>query len=172
MTSEAAGVPPGSNELVMLPHLEGAFSPEYNPQARAVFFGATLRHGRAHFTRAILEAVAFMLRRNLTLVERLAGPLAGVRSTGGGARSPLWLQIKADVLQKPVTRLENEETALLGAAVLGAVATGAFSSPEAAVRRMVRVGETFEPDPANAEVYDQAYDRYVELYERLKPMFR
>jgi xylulokinase len=111
-----------------------------------------------------------MLRRNLTLVERL-GRAAG-RCAARAVGSPLWLQIKADVLQKPVTRLENEETALLGAAVLGAVATGAFSSPEAAVRRMVRVGETFEPEPANAEVYDQAYDRYVELYERLKPMFR
>ncbi len=172
MTAEAGRVPPGSDGLVMLPHLEGAFSPEYNPQAKAVFFGATLRHGRAHFTRAILEAVAFMLRRNIALVEELAGPVEAIRSTGGGARSPLWLQIKADVLQKPVTRLENEETALLGAAVLGAVATGTYPSPEAAVERMVRVGQRFEPEPGNAEIYDQTYVRYVELYERLEGMFR
>jgi xylulokinase len=176
MTAEAASVPAGSEGMLVLPHLEGAFSPEYNPRAKAVFFGATLRHRRAHFIRAILESVAFMLRRNLDLVEELNGPagFTGIReilSTGGGARSPLWLQIKADVLQKPVTRLENEETALLGAAVLGAVATGVYGTPEQAVRQMVRTGHTFLPDPRHAAVYDQVYQKYVDLYARLEGMF-
>jgi xylulokinase len=171
MTREAAQVSPGADGLTVLPHLEGAACPEQNPQARAVFSGATLRHTRAHFTRGILEAVAFMLRRNIELVEELSGPIQEIRSTGGGARSPLWLQIKADVLQKPIGCLETEETALLGAALLGAVAAGSYPTPEEAVRSMVRLGDTFYPNPENALAYDRAYDRYIELYDRLAPMF-
>jgi xylulokinase len=125
MTAEAARVPAGCDGLLALPHLEGAFCPEFNPNARAVFFGATLRHGRAHFIRAILESVAFMLKRNLDLVEGLGIGVKAITSLGGGARSPLWLQIKADVLQKPVQTIQVEEAACLGAAILGAVAAGA-----------------------------------------------
>ena len=87
MTAAAERVPAGSEGLVVLPHLEGAACPELNRNARAVFFGATLRHTRAHFTRAILEAVAYMLRKNLEMVEQVGGPMREIRSTGGGARS-------------------------------------------------------------------------------------
>jgi xylulokinase len=171
ITAEAASVPSGCDGLVILPHLEGAVCPEFNPHARAVFFGLTLRHTRAHLARGILEAVAFMLRRNLELVEALGVPVIEVRSMGGGARSDLWLQIKADVLQKPVTRLATEETALLGAAILGAVASGVYPDLPTAVKHMARLAGTLHPNPANAEVYHQAYLMYVELYERLSPMF-
>ncbi len=171
ITAEAAGVPPGCDGLVMLPHLEGAVCPELNPHARAVFFGLTLRHTRAHLARGILEAVAFMLRRNLELVEALGVPVIEVRSMGGGARSSLWLQIKADVLQKPITRLATEETALLGAAILGSVASGVFSDLPTAVKQMVHLADTIRPNPANAEIYRQSYLKYIELYDRLSPMF-
>jgi xylulokinase len=172
MTAEAAGVPPGCEGLVALPHLEGATCPEFNPNARGVFFGATLRHTRAHFVRSLLEAVAFMLRRNLELVEGLGIPIHEVRSTGGGARSPLWLQIKADVLQMPVISLATEETALLGAAMLGAVALGVYPDLDAAAARMVRTGQLYEPKPSLEPVYNAAYTRYLELYQRLEPLFR
>lgn len=171
LTSAAAQVPPGCEGLVALPHLEGAACPEFNPLARAVFFGASLRHTRAHFTRSLLEAVAFMLRRNLELVENLGLPIHEVRSMGGGARSSLWLQIKADVLQKPVTRLATEESALLGAALLCAVATQVYPDLQQAAAGMVRLAGRIEPDPANAAVYEQAYQRYLQLYQTLEPLF-
>jgi xylulokinase len=172
MTAAAERVPAGTEGLVVLPHLEGAACPELNRNARAVFFGATLRHTRAHFTRGILESVAYMLRKNLEMVEQVGGPMREIRSTGGGARSRLWLQIKADVLQKPITRVDVEEAACLGAAMLGAVATGYYPSLDEASAAMVRVREHLEPNPANAGIYQAGYSTYVELYDRLEPMFR
>jgi xylulokinase len=171
MTAAAANVAAGSEGLVVLPHLEGAACPEFNRNARAVFFGATLRHTKAHFSRAILESVAYMLRKNLEIVEQVGGPMREIRSTGGGARSPLWLQIKADVLQKPVTTVDVEEAALLGAAMLGSVASGCFPGLEEASAAMVRVGSRLEPNPANAAAYEEGYRTYIELYDRLEPMF-
>jgi sugar (pentulose or hexulose) kinase len=171
ITLDAARVAAGSDGLIALPHLEGTACPEFNPAARGVFFGATLRHTRAHFVRALLESVAYMLKRDVDLVEELGVPVREVRSAGGGARSDLWLRIKADVLQLPVATVACEETACLGAAILGAVATGTYTNLEQATARMARLRGRIEPDPANAEVYRRGYARYVELYERLEPMF-
>ncbi len=171
MTRAAEQVPAGSEGLVMLPHLEGAFCPEYNSAARAVFFGATLGHTKAHFVRAVLEAVAYMLKRNLDLLEDFGIPVHEVRSMGGGARSDFWLKIKADVLQKPVRTLEVEETACLGAAIMGATATGHFASLEDATAQMVRLHKTIEPGMQDLAAYEHGYTRYCELYERLAPMF-
>lgn len=126
MTRMAARIPPGSDGLLILPHLEGAACPEFNPAARGVFFGVTLKHTKAHFVRAIMESVAYMLKKNLDIVEER------------GARSKLWLSIKADVLQKPVRTVASEETACLGAALIAATATGFFSSLEEAASRIVR----------------------------------
>jgi sugar (pentulose or hexulose) kinase len=116
--------------------------------------------------------VAYMLKRDVDLVQELGVPVRELRSTGGGARSELWLRIKADVLQLPVATVACEETACLGAAVLGAVATGCYGSLEQAVARMARLRGRIEPDPANAEVYRRGYTWYVDLYERLEPMFK
>jgi len=172
MTGLAARVPAGCDGLVVLPHLEGAACPEFNPAARAVFFGATLRHTRGHFVRAILEAVAYMLKRHVDIIEDLGVTVGEVSSLGGGARSRLWLQIKADVLQKPVVVVPGEEVACLGAALMAAVATGAFSSLEEGVRQMVRRGETVHPREEHRLAYQEGYAAYIELYERLAPMFR
>jgi xylulokinase len=171
MATAAGQVPAGSEGLTVLPHLEGAACPEFNPAARAVFYGATLRHTRAHFVRAIMESVAFMLKANLDIVEELGVPVAEIRSIGGGARSPLWLQIKSDVLQKPVIPVAVEDAACLGAALLAATGTGTFSSLEEGTGQMVRLGYAIEPDPFQAGVYQHGYSQYLELYERLAPMF-
>ncbi len=171
MAQAAAGVPPGSDGLVVLPHLEGAATPEFNPAARAVFFGATLRHTRAHFVRAIMEAVAYMLRKNLELVTPAGGPLPAIRSIGGGARSPLWLQIKADVLQTPVTAVAVEEVTCLGAAMLAAVALGCQPNLAVAAAQMVTLGPTLAPRPEHAAVYARGFAQYTELYDRLAPLF-
>jgi sugar (pentulose or hexulose) kinase len=172
LTTEAADVPAGSDGLLMLPYLTGAFSPEYNPAARGVFYGFTLFHRRAHFVRATLEAIAFMLRRNLELIRQAGVGGQELRSTGGGARSRLWRQIKADVCGLPVLTLENPEAALMGDAILAAVATGAYATLEEACGEMVAIGEGLSPDPRSRSTYEMSYRNYCELYDALDPLFR
>ena len=171
MTRMAEGVSRGCDGMTVLPHLEGAACPEFDPAARAVFYGATLKHTRGHFVRAIMESVGYMLKKNLSIAEELGVSVAEIRCMGGGARSPLWLRMKADILQKPVTPVECEESACLGAALIAAVATGSYTSLEEGAEHMVRLGATTEPEPDRGGVYRQGYDRYLELYERLAPMF-
>lgn len=168
---EAETVPAGCDGLVMLPHLSGASNPEYNSLAKGVFYGVTLKHGRPHFSRAILESVAFMLRRNLEQVESLGQPVDVVYSMGGGSKSPIWNSIKADVTGKPVETLKTRESACLGAAVLGAVAAGLYGDVDSAVEGLVRPGERFEPHPENRAVYDRNYENYLDLYDALEPLF-
>lgn len=155
----------------MLPHLAGAFSPEYEPAARGVFAGFTLAHGRGHFVRAILESVAFMLRRNLELLAGAGAHATEVRSHGGGARSARWNQIKADVCGLPIVTLAGEDAAVRGDAMLAGVAVGAFQDLAAAERALVTTGARFEPDPTTRAAYDDAYDRYVRLFEAMRPEF-
>ncbi len=170
LTGLAAGVPPGSEGLTMLPHLQGAFSPEYEPRARGVFSGFTLGHGKGHFVRAILESVAFMLRRNLELLATAGAVASEVHSHGGGARSALWCQIKADVTGLPVVTLEGAEAAIRGDAMLAGVAAGAFRDLDEAGRAMIVRRETFRPDATTRAAYDAAYGRYLDLFEALRPL--
>ena len=171
LTELAATAPPGCDGLTMLPHLAGAFSPEYVPGARGVLAGLTLAHGRAHMVRAVLESVAFMLRRNLELLATAGAPAAEIRSHGGGARSPLWNQVKADVCGVPVVTLEGEDAAVRGDAMLAGVAVGVFPDLAAAGAAMIHPQARYEPDPANRAVYDEAYDQYVRLFDALRPLF-
>jgi xylulokinase len=171
LTELAAKVPPGSDGLTMLPHLSGAFSPEYEPTARGVFFGFTLGHGRGHFVRAILEAVAFMLRRNMELLEGIGAGAGEIRSHGGGAKSALWGQIKADVCSLPVVTLSGTEAAVRGDAMLAGVASGAFGDLGEACVAMVQPASRFEPDQATRAVYEVAYRRYIDLFETVRPLF-
>ncbi|MBF6605098.1 MAG: hypothetical protein IVW53_05895 [Chloroflexi bacterium] len=171
LTALAADVPPGAEGLTMLPHLMGAFSPEYEPEARGAFYGLTLRHGKGHLVRAILEAVAFMLRRN---VEQLAdvGPAAvEIRSHGGGSRSALWNRIKADACGLPVVTLEGEDAAIRGDAMLAGVAARIYPDLAAASAAMVAIADRYEPDPAVRGTYDHAYARYLALFDALRPLF-
>jgi xylulokinase len=167
----AAAVSPGCDGLTMLPHLAGAFSPEYEPSARGAFVGFTLAHTRGHFTRAVLEAVAFMLRRNLELLAQAGATAAEIRSHGGGARSALWSQIKADACGLPIVTLTGENAAVRGDAMLAGVAVGAFPDLAAAEAALVTTHDRFEPDQANRAAYDDAYGRYVRLFDALRPEF-
>jgi xylulokinase len=171
LTALASEVPPGSEGLLMLPHLMGAFSPEYEPEARGVFYGFTLRHGKGHFVRAVLEAVAFMLRRNVELLASAGASADEIRSHGGGSRSALWNQVKADVCGRPVLTLEGDDAAIRGDAMLAGVAVGVFGDLDEAGRAMVVPDRRFVPDPAAHAVYDEAYRRYIELFEMLRPLF-
>lgn len=172
LMAQASKIPPGSEGLIMLPHFMGASSPEFNPNAKGALLGLSLRHGRGHVVRAIIESVAYMLRRNVELLEELGVDVKEVRSTGGGARSRLWSQVKADVLQKPVVTVNTEETAALGAALLAGVATSTFTSLEKAVQSMVSVKERFSPSECNRKIYDEGYGKNVKLYSSLEPLFK
>lgn len=167
----ASAVPPGSDGLLLLPHLGGAFCPEVNPAARGVFYGITLSHTRGHFVRAIFEAVAFMLRHNLERLEKLGLDCSAVRSLGGASRNPLWLQIKADVLNKPIIIPAGEETTCLGAAILAAVGVGIYPSLTEATAQMVRIKKQFTPNPETVALYKPCYQKYLQLNQLLIPTF-
>ena len=171
MNKEAALVPPGSDDLVMLPHLQGAMAPENNPKAKGVFFGVTLKHTKAHFIRAIMEAVGYIVKRNIEVIEDMGISVSEIRVLGGGAKSPLWNQMKADITGKSILVMENEEAACLGAAIVAGAGVGMFASLDMACQNMVQVTGRYEPDSEVTAAYQRHYQRYVSLYESLVPMF-
>jgi sugar (pentulose or hexulose) kinase len=172
LTREASGIPAGAEGLVLLPHFQGAGLPEANPRARGVLYGLSLHHTRAHVLRAILESVALICRRMIDAVRDLGIGVGEIRSLGGGAKSALWCQIKADLTGLPVTTTRNtEDAACLGAAVLAGAAVGAWPSAAEALSRIVEVDRRFDPDPRQREPYERLYADYRRLYDCLLPMF-
>jgi xylulokinase len=168
---EIEKIPPGSEGLILLPHLQGAMAPEANPKAKGVFYGFTLKHTKAHFARAIMEAIACIVKRNIDVLEELNIPVNEIRVLGGGARSNIWNQIKADITRKTILRTENEEAACLGAAILAGKAVGIYSSIKEATKNMVKIKKTFEPIKENIDVYKETYKKYVKLYDDLCSLF-
>ncbi|MGD0416869.1 MAG: FGGY family carbohydrate kinase [Terriglobales bacterium] len=171
LSSEAELVPPGCDGLVMLPHLAGALFPEYNQIARGVFYGITLTHTRGHFVRSIMEAIAFLIRRDLEGLSLMGAGANEIRVLGGGARSRIWSQIKANACHIPVIIPAQEESAALGAAILAAVGCGFYPDIPSAVQAMTAVRETIAPDPAQQAVYDSTYALYQKLYESVKDLY-
>ncbi len=171
MDQEAMNVPAGSEGLLMLPHLSGAACPEYNPYARGAFSGFTLMHTRAHFVRAIMESVAFMINRYVKILEELGIVVNEIQAFGGGAGSRLWNSIKADVTGKTILAVKNQENTCFGAAILAGTGSGVFNSIEDACSRLVGAHIKYEPDSRNLEVYLKGYDSYLALYRSLENMF-
>jgi len=172
LTAEAADVPPGSDGLQFLPYLSGERTPHPDPLARGAFVGLTVRHTRGHLTRAVLEGVSFGLRDGFELIKQSeAGRvIRQVRVSGGGAKSPLWRQILADVLGAPLVTVEALEGAAYGAALLAGVGVGVWPDVEAATSS-VQLGEAVSPGP-NAAAYERAYSIYRSLYPTLKDTFQ
>ncbi len=168
--AEAAAVAPGSEGLILLPHCAGAISPDCNPDARGVAWGITLAHKRGHWARAIMESVAYLLKDNVEALRSMGAKITEIRSLGGASKSKLWLQIKADVLNLPVTVTECAEATSLGAAILGAVACGDFPDAAAAANAMVKVAFRVEPGEA-AEAYKKPFEQYRMLNKLLMPTF-
>ena len=170
LNEEAAKAPPGAEGLLYLPYLMGE-RVLGSPHSRGVFIGLTPRSGIGAMTRAIMEGVTFELRRTLELVERASGPVKVVYTTGGGARSPLWSQIKADIYQKPVRTLLESEGGVIGSAVLAGAGAGIFADILSGARCFVHVAQVFEPNPANAERYDALVVLFKEFHDVLQPGF-
>lgn len=171
LLAPAAAIPPGSEGLLFLPYLTGERTPHSDPLARGAFVGLTVRHTRAHMTRAVIEGVAFGLRDSFELMKN-AGlpPITQVRASGGGSKSLLWRQILADVLQAEIVTINTAEGAAYGAAILAAVGTGAFESVAAACAQLIHVTGGMKPGGDTA-VYEQIYPLYRQLYPALKPTF-
>ena len=162
----AAPVAPGSDGLLYLPHLYGERSPHLDARARGAFVGLTAGHGRGQLTRAVMEGVVFSLRQSLEIISELT-PVAEIRATGGGARSRLWLQLQANIYDRPVSVMAVEEGAAYGAALLAGVAAGIFPDVSSACD-LVRVKETIDPDAGIGARYSELYRTYVSLYPSLR----
>lgn len=164
MDDMAATVPAGSDGLVLLPHFEGAGAPDTNQYGKGLLYGLNLQHTRAHIARAFLEASAMNVRRMVDCTEAATGQrIEEVRCLGGASNSPLWCQIKADVLGRSVVTMRNtQDAAALGAAMLAGVGVGVWEGVEQAAELTGAGGidRTFEPDPATREAYDKALRRY------------
>ena len=162
-----AQVPPGCEGLTLLPHFCGTATPTYNASARGAFAGLTLGHTRAHLARAVLEACACLLQECLEPLQERGLSVASVRSLGGAARSDLWLQMKADLLGRPVERPACADAANLGAALLAATGVGQFAQVQDAAQAWYRPARRFDPDASRYEIYRVVYGRYRELYGKL-----
>ena len=169
LLAPAAVVPPGCEGLLFLPYLTGERTPYPDPLARGAFAGLTVRHGLPHMTRAVLEGVAFGLRDSFELIKSAGlSSIRQVRVSGGGARSPLWRQILADVFNTELITVNTTEGAAYGAALLAGVGTGAWSSVEEACQATVRPTGSASPQAETAAVYEQRYQTYRQLYPALK----
>jgi xylulokinase len=146
----------------------GERTPHLDPEARGTLFGITARHTRAHVIRAILEGVAFSLRDTLTILKDLDIPVESIRLGGGGARSPLWQQIQADIYSMPAELLKAEEGAAFGAALLAGVGVKVWPSVEDACDAAVRVARIVMPNPDNIARMDRQYATYRKLYPALR----
>jgi xylulokinase len=168
----AEAVGPGADGLVFLPCMQGAMAPEWNGAARAVFYGLSLAHTRAHMARALLEGSAFALRDILEAMKAAGLQVGRLTMVGGGAKGPLWRQIKADVTGLPVRVPASVETTATGAAILAAVGAGVHASVGEAVDAFVAfLPDEHQPDPEMREAYDAAYALYRDVYFALRPVF-
>jgi xylulokinase len=170
LNTKAAACDPGAEGLLFFPYLMGERSLG-TPLARGVFFGLTPRIETGAMIRAIMEGVAFELRRTLEIVEEGGNEVSEVYTIGGGARSDLWSQIKADIYHKPVSTFESSEGGVLGAAILAGVGIGVYPDARAGARRCLRVDKTFVPDPLLAARYDYLFGLYKEIHDRLQGPF-
>lgn len=169
LLTPAAEVPPGCEGLLFLPYLTGERTPHPDPLARGAFVGLTVRHGIAHMTRAVLEGVAYGLRDSFELI-RTAGKIEAqqVRISGGGARSPLWRQILADILEAELVTVNTTEGAAYGAALLAGVGAGAWSDVGAACQAVIRITGATQPSGIS---YAPFYANYRQLYPALREIF-
>lgn len=171
ISRQVSQVPPGSDGLVMLPHLAGSNAPDVNAKAKGVWFGFTLQHTRAHFMRSIMESLGYIVRRNIDSLGDMGITVKEIRSLGGGSKSAVWNQIKADINQIPLETVNSVEAASLGAAILAGKAVGVFEDIPSAAAGMVRVTDRVLPSPENRQVYDSGYAMYRKLFHDLEDCF-
>ena len=172
MSQEAAQSPIGANRLVYLPYLMGERSPLLDADARGAFIGLSGIHARRDLLRAVMEGVIYSMRQNLEVLRGMGIAPAEMRACGGGARSPFWRQMMADVFALPVRTVKNTEGPALGAAILGGVAAGLYADIPSACAALIRENASQLPDVQRHVDYEKYYDLYVSLYPALKDAYR
>jgi len=171
LTEEAAKAPAGSQGLFWLPYLMGERTPHLDPQARGGWIGLTAKHTRADLIRAVMEGVCYSQKDCLDAIGKLGIAATSVRASGGGARSPFWRQILADVFGKRVARLETQEGSAYGAALLAMVGTGEYTSVPEACAATIREADAVEPRVTESAVYARGHAVYRALYPALQPLY-
>jgi xylulokinase len=172
LLAPAAAVPIGCEGLLFLPYLTGERTPHPDPLARGAFVGLTVRHSLPHLSRAVIEGVSFGLRDSFELIKSGSGAaITQVRVSGGGAKSPLWRQILADIMNAELVTVNTTEGAAYGAALLAGVGAGAWPDVDSACRRTIHVTGSTQPDPTAVAEYERWYSLYRGLYPALKPTF-
>ncbi len=172
LLKEAEAIPAGSEGLQFLPYLSGERTPHPDPLARGAFIGLTLRHSRAHMTRAVLEGVAFGLKDSFSLIQNAGlDRITQIRASGGGTKGKLWRQILASVLEAELVTVNTTEGGAYGAALLAGVGAGAWSDVVSACKSCVKITGSTMPDPSHLDVYRNAYSIYKNLYPALKSSF-
>jgi xylulokinase len=171
LAGEAATAPAGCTGLFWLPYLMGERTPHLDAQARGGWVGLTARHTRADLVRAVLEGVSYSQRDCLDIVASLGVPVSSVRASGGGAKSPFWRKLLADVLDKRVVTLETQEGSAYGAALLAVAGNGEFGSVPDVCRNAIRETDSVSPDAPTAALYQKGVGIYRDLYPALKPSF-
>ncbi len=170
LLSQAAEWPAGTEGLTFLPYLAGERTPHADPDARGAFAGLSIRHDRGALVRAVLEGVAYGLKDSLDLIAELGDPPKLGRISGGGARSDLWTQIIATVLEIPLERVAVDEGAAFGAAILGGVAAEVWPDVHTAVKATVKPRDQIDPDPGWIDAYTEGRERYRALYPALRAL--
>lgn len=171
LLAEAEAVPPGAGGLVFLPHLTGERCPHPDPDARGAFVGLTGRHSRGHLVRAVVEGVTLTMRQILDIFGSLGVEASRIRLGGGGAKTPFWRQLQADIFGARVELPNTEEGPAFGAALMAGVGAGLWPSVAEACRETIGVTETLGPDPARASRYREVLGVYSSMYPALRDQF-
>jgi xylulokinase len=166
----AETIPPGSEGLILIPHFAGKLVPDINNAAKGIFFGLGLEMGRPHFIRAILEGLGYMLRENLEYLSRCGIEAKELRTLGGGSQSKLWNSVKADITNREILVMKQNESTSLGAAMLGALAAGLYKNADE-MNSSLSVTAHYQPKKANNEIYDRMYQKYLEVFRALSGIF-
>ena len=172
LTDEAALAGPGAEGLFFLPYLTGERTPHFDPDAKGAWVGLTVRHGRAHLIRSLLEGATFAMRDSLELIREMGVAIEQVRLSGGGARNALWKQIQADIYGCDVHTLNSTEGPAFGVALLAQVGTGGFKSVPEACDAMIRPVAETRVEPKAKAYYDRAFSVYRQLYRDLRESFK
>ena len=172
LMAEAATAPAGSEGLFWLPYLMGERTPHLDALARGGWVGLTAGHRRAHLVRSLVEGVSYSLKDCLGILHELGVDPLAVRLSGGGANSPFWRQLFANIFAARATTLNSQEGSAYGAALLAAVGTGAYASVPEACAATIREVESLDPQLHESRLYQRGYEVYKTLYPTLKPLFR
>ena len=168
ISAQAEQAPPGSEGLFFLPYLTGERTPHADPDARAAWIGLSLRHGRSHLGRAVMEGATYAMRDSLEIIKELNIPVREIRLSGGGARSPFWRQLQADIYGQKVVTINAEEGPAYGVALLAAAGTGAYKDVVEACSSTIRVVQSTSVNSKAKSIYNKAYPVFQGLYSSLK----